>query len=170
MSDPVQSAKVTLWLGESLGFWIQTGAFLLSALAAAFIIYHNGKLSRLRATIDLIMHQKSDQELLKCVSEVYRLTDSNQSFSALKTGSEDLRCVLRVLNNHEFIACGIRSEAFSESVYKQMQCSNLLKVYRSSKPMIDDLRRKHSIPTLFQDFEWLAERWKASPLKKIGKK
>lgn len=170
MSDPIQPAKAILWLGESLGFWIQTGAFLLSAVAAAFIIYHNGKLSRLRATIDLIMHQKSDQELLKCIAEVYRLADEKQSFSAIKLVSAEGKCLLRVLNNHEFIACGIRSDAFSESVYKQMQCSNLLKVYRSSKPMIDDMRRKHNIPTLFQDFEWLAERWTSTPLKKIRKK
>lgn len=169
MSDPVESAKI-LWLGESLGFWIQTGAFLLSAGAAAAIIYHNGKLSRLRATIDLIMHQKSDAELLKCVAQVYKLTDSNQSFSALKPGSDEFKCVLRVLNNHEFVACGIRSGAFSETVYKQTQCSNLLKVYRNSKPMIDDLRRQQKIDTLFQDFEWLAERWKCKPLRKIKRK
>lgn len=52
------------WLGETWGFWLQTGAFLLSAFAGVFIIYHNGKLAKIRALIDLIIHQKSDKELL----------------------------------------------------------------------------------------------------------
>ncbi|QJD89131.1 DUF4760 domain-containing protein [Duganella dendranthematis] len=166
MSDPVQSTKVILWLGESLGFWIQTGAFLLSALAAAYIIYHNGKLARLRATIDLVMHQKSDQDLLRCIEEVYRLNESQVKFSTLDLGSAEGKCVLRVLNNHEFIAGGIRSGAFSESLYKQMQCSNVLKVYAASQAMIIELRNKDKKDTIFQDFEWLAARWKVDPLKK----
>lgn len=137
----------------------------MSALAAAFIIYHNGKLARLRATIDLIMHQKSDVELMRCVKRVYALSDTVQ-FSRVDAASDDGMCILRVLNNQEFIAGGIRQGAFSESVYKQMQCSNVRKVYKASAGMIAEIRHKEKLDTLFQDFEWLAKRWDNDPLKK----
>jgi len=59
-------------LGESIGFWIQTGAVFLSAIAAVYIIYHNGKLAKKRALIDLIIQQKSDEKLMDAIHEVYR--------------------------------------------------------------------------------------------------
>lgn len=112
------------------------------------------------------MHQKSDAALLECIEQVYGLYEQRVPFSAIDIQSEQGKCVLKVLNNHEFIAGGIRSGAFSETVYKQMQCSNVLKVYAASQGMIAELRHKDGKDTLFQDFEWLAKRWKADPLKR----
>lgn len=56
-----ESVKILLWFGESIGFWIQTGAFLLSAFAAVWVVHHNGAMTKKRATIDHIIHQKSDK-------------------------------------------------------------------------------------------------------------
>ena len=46
-----QAVKTVGWFGESWGFWIQTGAVFLSAIAAVAVIYYNGKQARLRALI-----------------------------------------------------------------------------------------------------------------------
>ncbi len=54
-----QIAKAIGWLGETWGFWIQTGAFFLTAIGAIAVIYYNGKQARLRALIDLVVHQKT---------------------------------------------------------------------------------------------------------------
>lgn len=168
MDDICQPIKSLGWLGETWGFWIQTGAFVLSALAGVAVIYYNGKQGRLRATIDLIIHQKSDKALLACVDQVYKLSGSKVQFSnyASDHDSEEFKCILKVLNNHEFIALGIRQKTFDENIYKKMQYSNVMKVWRSSAGIIGEIRNSQGIQTLFQEFEWLAKRWEKNPLKK----
>jgi len=63
MADPAVQEPIRL-LGESIGFWIQTVAFVISALSAALIILHNGVTARRRATVDHIAHQKFVAALL----------------------------------------------------------------------------------------------------------
>ena len=169
MDDLCQPIKSLGWLGETWGFWIQTGAFVLSALAGVAVIYYNGKQGRLRATIDMIIHQKSDKELLASVEQVYKLSGDKVQFSKYASDHEcvEFRCILKVLNNHEFIAIGIRQKTFDEEIYKRMQYSNVMKVWRSSAGIVSEIRNSQGIQTLFQEFESLAKRWEQSPLKKL---
>ena len=166
--EPQQTTKAILFLGETLGFWIQTGAFLASAIAGIAVIFHNGKQARTRALIDLIIHQKTDSELLQAIAIVYKLHDANHQFSLeVKSKGVNRTAILKVLNNQEFIAVGIRKKAFDESVYKQMQCSNVIKLWKASSGFIHELRKTDSKDTLFQDFEKLAKKWESDPIKKI---
>lgn len=154
------------FLGESIGFWIQTGAVFLSAVAAIYIIYHNGKLAKRRALIDLIIQQKSDEKLIEATREVYALSKAGNHISQL-VDSEKEPTILRVLNNQEFIAVGIRTGAFDEDVYKEIQCSNVLKLWTATSGFIQEVRKIDGKNTLFQDFERLAKRWEKNPIKKL---
>jgi len=114
------------WLGESWGFWIQTSAFFLSAVAAIAIIYYNGKQARLRALIDLIVQQKTDQELLQATRSVNHLHKAGGPLSKhLDPQCQERKDILRVLNNQEFIAVGVRLGCFDENTYKQWGCTRL---------------------------------------------
>lgn len=167
--DDQQIVKTIGWLGESWGFWIQTGAFFLSALGAIAVIYYNGKQARLRALIDLIVHQKTDVDLLAATRLVNSLHKEGKPWTQhLSPECDERKAILKILNNQEFIAVGIRMKAFDESVYKQMQCTNLLRLWDASKGFIEEIRRERSKDTLFQDFELLALRWKKSPIKEIS--
>jgi hypothetical protein len=154
------------FLGESIGFWIQTGAVFLSAVAAIYIIYHNGKLAKRRALIDLIIQQKSDEKLIEATREVYALSKAGNHISQL-VDSDKEPTILRVLNNQEFIAVGIRKGAFDESVYKEIQCSNVLKLWTATSGFIQEIRKIDGKNTIFQDFEHLAKRWEKNPIKKL---
>ncbi len=157
------------FLGESLGFWAQTASFTLSAIAAVIIIYHNGLLARRRATVDHIIHQKSDPDLLAAIDKVHRLRESEAALSGFVTNREgsEYKSILKVLNNYEFIALGIKRSAFDERIYKELQCSNFIKIWNSTSGLISEIRKTEQIETLFQEFEWLAKRWKKAPLKAI---
>lgn len=166
--DCQQIAKSIGWLGETWGFWIQTGAFLLSAVAAVAVIYYNGKQARTRALIDLLMQHKSDKDLVDATSAVYKLHDNGTRLSTLvAVDSPERRIILKVLNTHEFIAVGIRMGAFDEKVYKQMQCSNVLKLWNAAQGFVIEMRQVDAKQTIFQDFERLACRWEKQPIKKI---
>ena len=99
---------------------------------------------------------------------VYQLHDQNVQFSsyANKSGSEELKCILKVLNNHEFISIGIHQKTFDEKMYKNMQYSNVIKVWAASAGIVAEIRHTQKSETLFQEFERLATRWKNDPLKK----
>ncbi|MGZ8256401.1 MAG: DUF4760 domain-containing protein [Gallionella sp.] len=164
--DCHEAIKIALWMGESMGFWIQTGAVFLSAIAAIFVIYHNGVMARRRATVDHIIHQKSDDGLLSSIRLVYQLYEEKTRLSDFLESPEssEYQAILKVLNNHEFIALGIRRAAFEEKIYKELQYSNFVKVYEASAGIVAELRRSKNTQTLFQEFEWLIKRWKKSPL------
>ncbi len=72
-----------------------------------------------------------------------------------------------ILNNQEFIAVGVRLGSFDENTYKQMQYTNVMRLWEASKGFIEEIRREHKKDTLFQDFEKLALRWKKKPIRQI---
>ena len=163
-------AKSIGWLGESWGFWIQTGAFFLSAIGAIAVIHYNGKQARLQALINLLSHQKLDVELIeatKCINELHarkaRWTDH------MAHGCDERKAMLKVLNSLEFIAVGVHMKAFHEGSYKQMQFTNVQRVHEASKGFITVLRQEAGVATLYQDFERLANRWHDNPIRRVSK-
>lgn len=167
--DGQEVVKTIGWLGESWGFWIQTGAFFLSALGAIGVIYYNGKQARTRALIDLIIHQKTDKTLIYATALVYKLQKEGNHLSQhiANIDGEECKAILKVLNNQEFIAVGIRMGAFNEDVYKEMQCSNVLKLWNAAKGFVAEFREQTKKQTIFQDLETLADKWEKNPIKKL---
>ncbi|MYZ41393.1 DUF4760 domain-containing protein [Schauerella aestuarii] len=161
--------EVTTTLSATnLGFWIQTGAFVLSAIGAIAVIFYNGRVSRQRATVDLVLHQKADSDLINALSMIYAMKRNNENLSVhLPTLQSDQgKCIRLVLNSYEFVALGIRVGAFDEQMFKEMQCSNYVKVWEATRGLIQDIRQQQQKETFFQEFEWLAKRWIKKPLKK----
>lgn len=160
------------FLGESIGFWIQTGAFVLSALAAVGVIWHNGRESRRRATIDLIIELERDAEYNSRYESVSKLIKKNESLvnyaDYLDKEHEELDNVRFVMNRLEFIAQGIRKKAFEEQIYKDLNYTNYLKLWNALKPLIMEIRRRNdNKQTYFQEMEWLACRWERKSIKKV---
>ena len=133
------AVETTRWLGETKGFWIQTGAFFLSAIGAIWVIVHNGIVAKKRAIVDLIIQQKSDAALNQAIQTVYSLAENGNHLSQMVgTDSDNRRAILKALNNHEFIAVGIRLSAFDEKVYKQLQYNNVMKMWRVTSGFVYD--------------------------------
>lgn len=156
------------WLGETWGFWLQTGALFISALSAVAIIYYNGKQARLNALINLIVQQKTDNDLIEATRQTNALHAKGEPWTRhLSPDCDERKHILMVLNNQEFIAVGVRLRAFDERTYKQMQCTNVLRLWEASEGFIVEIRKERKKDTLFQDFERLAKRWKKNPIKRI---
>ncbi len=159
------------FLGETWGFWVQTGALFISALAAIALIYANGQDQKRRATIDLVLHQKQDRELQAALRHVLDLREKRVTNFAKyleDRNSEDFKNIVRVLNNYEFIAAGIQEGAFDQELFKRMQYSVVLKNWDALHGFVTEFRRQNDIQTLFQEFQRLAQRWESSPLKKYN--
>jgi len=167
--DAQQTEKIILWLGESVGFWVQTGAFLFSAFGAIAIIYNNSHQAKKRATVDLVLHENQNERLIKSKRRVTELHEGRHNFTQLACcekleTEEDNEHILAVLNNYEFIASGIKEGAFDEEIYKRMKRSLAIKHWDALSAYIAELRRTTQREKLYVEFEWLVGRWKKSQI------
>lgn len=190
----VTNPQPYLILGETIGFWIQTLCIIISAIAAVFVLKNNAKLARRRATIDIIINLQNDciyNECYKSVSDLISRDVCLVDYANNKQTAESAACgsvldeiyadnakidekakefsdIRFVLNRLEFIAQGIRRKAFEEDIYKDLECSNMLRLWKAVCPLVMEIRRKHSKDTYFQEIEWLAKRWSKKPIKKLN--
>jgi len=164
--------KAVWWLGETKGFWVQTGALSLSAMGALWIVLSRARSERRRATVDLVLHQLSDadfQEAMKIFWKIYK--DGNLGRFVSQTDAPEYIAIIKILNAYEFTAGGIREKAYDERIYKRMRCSTTIKIWDSLSGFVQDFRNlKQKEPgvdtrTFYQDLEWIAGKWKKSPLK-----
>lgn len=155
-------------MASNYGPWISAGAVFVSASVAVLAIHHNQKVARRRATIDLVLSQKSNDELMAARKWFLKMHEDGNSFTTFackeKIGTPEHDNILTVLNYLEFVATGIREKAFDEAVYKRVQYSTLVRDWNALKAFVTEFRNSRGRPTLFQEFEWLGERWKRKPL------
>ena len=78
---------------------------------------------------------------------------------------EEYKAILLALNTYEFIASGIRTNAFNEKVYKRLRWSMIIKDWEAFEGFVIEFRNTEGRNSFFQDFEWLYKRWKGSPLR-----
>lgn len=158
------------WLGESVGFWIQTLVLAVSAIGGIWIILSRGKQEGRRATVDLVVEQKRDQQLTEAREWITKVRDKGETNLAkylVNEESEEYKNILYLLNTYEFISVGIKTGAFSEKTYKRLRYTTLMGDWECFHGFVTEFRKGKSRNTLFQDFEWLYNRWKKNPLKKI---
>jgi hypothetical protein len=171
-------SKTVGWLGETWGFWIQTGAFLLSAVAASIALFYNARQVHLlrtqtetserqaksRATVDVVLHEKSDNEFTAARKKFAELRESGKSLTQYACAKapefqEENSSIMKILNQYEFMAAGIRTGAFDEEIYKRMKRGLLIRDWKSLKAYVEELKNQYGRSELYVEFQWLAERW-----------
>jgi hypothetical protein len=144
--------------------------FLLSSMVAVAAIARNQSIARRRATVDMVMHQKTDATFLDFVEKFNELKadNKNKPLSGFAgdhyKGAIESRAILAVLNNYEFIASGIFRNAFDYDLYQTMQHGIVVDRWDSLESFVKEARKSRSHPTLFQEFERLAQSFKKKPL------
>jgi hypothetical protein len=145
---------------------------LLATVGCAILtLKNNSAINRRRATVDLVMQMKESEVLNNANDIINKIVhDPNKEILtyALKTNqsSKETKSINCVLNNYEFIACGLQESAFDLELYKRMRYSVVLRDYKLFKPYIESVRSERDAITIFQDFEWLATEFEKKPLKK----
>ncbi|WP_442790140.1 DUF4760 domain-containing protein [Neisseria gonorrhoeae] len=172
---------------QAYGFWVQTGAIIISIAVTGYFaqkairengdsakatLNHNHEMIRKRATIDILIQENQDAELVQAkrivanmpaeASFIKYIEPSVCNTQELEAEKESIRILP---NRHEFIALGIRNGAFEEEIYKRLKYSDIMDTWEKAEPMIIELRRQKNRKTYYQELEWLAKRWKKDPLK-----
>ena len=180
---------ISNWHASEWFLFVQTLVFAISAIIAYRAISSSKDVSRERATLDTILADNKDIRLIEAKADIYSFIEDYKKYYAnnqiehsgtrstlsqicevdeveLQPYEYQLKHkMMIVLNRHEFYAIGINSKLLDESLFKRMNCSNYLKLWDKLTPAITQLRSKVGKDTLFKEFELLATRWKANPLK-----
>ena len=63
-------------------------------------------------------------------------------------------------NIYEFLALSIKNNTIDEQMFESLYRSRFLKFWQKTQPVIKKIRNKESKNTLFENIEWLADRYK----------
>jgi Domain of unknown function (DUF4760) len=179
--EPSQSI---CFLGDTIGFWIQTLVFFFSALAAAWAVRYNAqqvkqlkeqlrvmgeqserndRLLRLKSTIDAVSNDRHNEVQRQARIKFSELRSNGTSFTSYicNNHKEENDAILAVLSNYEYMAIGINEGAFDEAIYKRMVRGLFIRDWENLTAYVHELRTKHKNVKLFKDFESLACKWQA---------
>jgi hypothetical protein len=173
MADQVAVALQTvpepLYWGETAAYWCQTGLLLLTAILAGLAIVSARRIERRKTAVLAIFESRHDRELIKGLRRIAVLHDDpnanmrNFGRKAQKD-HEDAQLIRYVLNHYEYVSVGIQEGIYDELIFKNSICGIVVSLYDRTKPFIEMVREEEKRRTVFQEFEWLACRWKDSPL------
>ncbi len=144
---------------------------LMGVMAAICALMVNQNIARKRATIDFVLHdlnsEKMDDAKLVMTLDKDALLDLSKKSSF---ESENRKRALRLLNQYEFMAVGIKEGAFDKNLMNRMKHSTVTRTFDKFEPFINSLRQESEMSkTVFQDFEWLATSFKKMGLKQNTK-
>lgn len=163
------------WARQDWFAFLELLVILISAIIAFIAIFHNKKVVRERATLDIILDDYKDEKMYEAKSILYeylQVKDGSQKtlvsiYDSAEISEEEKKiksALLLVMNRNEFYAMGINSGLLDENVFKRTHCSNVLKLWDAISPTVMSIREKEQKATLFKDLEILANRWKMNPL------
>lgn len=137
----------------------------------ALNILYNRKDSKRRATLELILHQRSNKDLNRAIDLMAKLAREQNEFADLSKylenkESEERNAIIMVLNYREFVSVGINTGVLDEETYKRAYYNLMLRDWQYLENTVNAIRKSPlGKPTNFQDFEKLVKRWKNKPLR-----
>lgn len=146
---------------------------LIGIVIALMSVVSAKAIARRKQTADVIFACRNDLKLaagMKRIIALHDASDANMRSFAKKDmiDSDESREILYVLNHFEYIAIGIDSGIYDEKMFKRASHGTIMGVYDRSRPFIEAIRVEQSRPTVYQELESLAARWKKAPLKKTS--
>ncbi|WP_125077029.1 DUF4760 domain-containing protein [Pseudoxanthomonas sp. SGT-18] len=153
----------TFWVGVSNTLVVAVGVIIAGAA-----IIHSGRVARKRESAALLFQSRGDDVLQRghaVIRERFNAHDKNIQSLADQFESEDARAVRYVLNHFETMSVGIQAGIYDEHMLKKCWCTMVVGTYDETAALITAIRKKRSQPTVYQEFEWLATRWRKNGIK-----
>ena len=157
---------------EWLLFWQLIVIFITAVIGVSTIIYGK-KTSKQRATLDVILNEYQDGELIEAKEEIFQVVRNSETLGydlydvyQDKNGQHEvLRSkLLMVLNRHEFYSSAMNLGILDEELFRRLNYSNFIRLWNAVSPTVMCIREEQRKETIFKDLEILTGRWKANPL------
>jgi len=133
---------------------------VFAAVGVVATIVWNRIVTRRRATIDILLADQTNFELLKVRAEFAR---HNGSFDPLFDRSTwftpESFFLISICNRYELVAIGIQEGIVDERLYKKTWRTTLVRDWIRLRSGIISRRNQANHPAMFCEFETLAKRW-----------
>jgi len=161
-----------LWgcIGEVVGSTATQNSLLFFAAAVAVVsVLYARATAKKQQSADLLLQNRTDTELvnaMRCISGLHERGDGSIRDLAVKDAAEtnEAKCVRYVLNHWEYVSVGVQAGIYDESMLRSASFNTVVHLHKSVRPFIDNLRGITGRHTIYQEFQWLAERWEAKGL------
>lgn len=158
-------AQIVSAIAVSLGLFI----------AIATIIYNVNTARKVHTSV-FLSESRFDTDYKRGLSTLRRIHDSGKSFRSYMfpaNGQVDLseeerierKEIVYCLSFYERVAVSVKNKTYDETMIKEVFFSSVVNNFDISEPLIKAIREKENKSTYFKEYEWLAKRWKRSPLK-----
>ncbi|WP_431296146.1 DUF4760 domain-containing protein [Rahnella sp. PAMC 25559] len=147
---------------------------LIGVFVAIGTIVYNVRIAKKTQTAIFLFESRTDTryaQSLKILKKVHSSGKSFRSFVFPPAGSplteEEIRECSKfqyILNFYERVAVTIQSGIYDEDMIKRTSYSTVIDTWNIAEPLIKALREEMKSTNTYQEFEWLAGRWKSQPL------
>lgn len=166
--------ELVTWLWELLAKpQVTTLVLIIGVMVAVRSINMHRLTERQKETVVLLFNSRTDDRLAEGLALLERIhddpNDNIRAYGREKKQEQDAVLIRYVINHWERISIGVQEGTYCEKILKKAQCSSLLSLHEQASPMILAIRAATGKQTYYQDLDWLAERWKAKPLKQKKK-
>lgn len=157
-------------LGETYAYWCQTFTLAAAAAAAFLAIRTSRAIERRKAAAAVVFAGREDEALTQAIRHIAALHEGDKNMAAFarrdNVDAEDSRHIRYALNHYEYLSVAIAQDIYDEELIKNSSYATITRLYVRTKPYIDEVRKQPGAgPTTYQEFECLACKWIASPLK-----
>lgn len=98
---------------------------------------------------------------MRCLMHLHNNPATNiRAYAAKdKAESEEAKSIRYVLNHWEYVSVGVQAGIYDEKMLWNASFGTVTALHRHARPFIDALRESSGRTTVYQEIQWLAERW-----------
>lgn len=155
--------------GRHYAPFIQAGGVFVATAAAGILalvqIRANRRISRERATLDLLIKREWDKDYLDHKAHFNRLRDGEGGLEkwicAEHRNSDEANSIRYILNDYELIALAIARGIIDGAVYKAWFRGSMLRDFKAAEIAIGRARTLANHRKIYVEWETLSQRWLA---------
>lgn len=141
------------------------GHFIVGALIALWGVLSARQIARRKNSTDVLLCARQDEKYaqgMRTISALHESTSEDINTYALENKKDPKAIDIRyVLNHWEHISVGIQNGIYCEKILKEASGTTVTKLFDKTMIFIETVNKeKPNKPTYYQDFKWLANRWK----------
>lgn len=154
------------WLGSTA---TQNALLFCAAVIAVVSVLYARATAKKQQSADLLLQSRTDAELvnaMRCISAMHDRGDGSiRELASKNPADKDMANSVRyVLNHWEYVSVGVQSGIYDEGMLRNASFNTVVQLHKSVRPFIDNLRGITGRNTIYQEFQWLAERWERKGL------
>lgn len=145
-------------VGASIYFGYLAALIALAAASIAFWgVVSQRSIARRKTTLDFILRQESDGDLLRARDMAVRLSKEAGGLAAYarpeKLATSECAAIRIVLNEYELLSIGIQRGVIDFETYCRWGKSGVITTWRHATPFVFSLRAHTKNDALYQEFE-----------------